>query len=67
MSKEITEMLREFSAQLIDNFEWRAPIILQAAKQIEQLEQEVEVLRQYGNKDCTAMADERLAELKDQN
>ncbi len=27
MSKEITEVLREFSAQLIDNFETRAPII----------------------------------------
>jgi hypothetical protein len=29
---------------------------------IEELEREVEVLRQYGNKDCTAMADEALAQ-----
>lgn len=34
--------------------------------QMDILELEVEILREYGNKDCTAMADERLAELKDE-
>lgn len=32
-------------------------------KQILKLENEVRILRHYGNKDCTAQADERLAEL----
>ena len=31
-----------------------------AADRIEELEEEVEVLRLYGNKSCTAMADEEL-------
>lgn len=34
------------------------------AEQVEALQQEIEILRQYGNKDCTAMADERLEELR---
>lgn len=28
--------------------------------EIKELRKEVEILRQYGNKDCTAMADEKL-------
>lgn len=35
-----------------------------ALARITELEQEVEVLRRYGNKDCTAMADEELTVLK---
>jgi uncharacterized protein YlxW (UPF0749 family) len=31
---------------------------------IKHLEREVEVLRRYGNKDCTAQADEALKEVK---
>ena len=31
---------------------------------IKHLEREVEVLRRYGNKDCTAMADQALKEAK---
>ena len=34
---------------------------LQAADRIDDLEFEIEVLRRYGNKDCTAMADEQIA------
>ena len=29
-------------------------------KEVERLQREIRVLRQYGNKDCTAMADEAL-------
>ncbi len=32
-------------------------------EKIRKLQREVSVLRHYGNKDCTAMADEKLAEL----
>lgn len=31
----------------------------------QRLEREIEILRQYGNKDCTAMADEVLAQNKE--
>lgn len=30
----------------------------------ERLRQEVKILREYGNKDCTAMADERLEQIR---
>lgn len=40
---------------------------LAAAVMIETLWQEIEVLREYGNKDCTAMADERLSDLRCSN
>jgi len=36
-------------------------------KLIEALEREIDVLRIYGNKDCTAMADEHLAELAEKS
>ena len=32
--------------------------------EVKQLEQEIEYLRRYGNKDCTAMADEALAKAR---
>lgn len=38
----------------------KCPLCLQ--KKVEELEREVEVLRQYGNKDCTDQADEVLEE-----
>ncbi len=31
--------------------------------EIQKREKEIEILRQYGNKDCTALADEELARL----
>lgn len=34
------------------------------AEQVKALQQEIEILRQYGNKDCTAMADEALEEIR---
>lgn len=43
-SKEIVEVLRGFSDQLVDNFEWRAPILNQAAKKIEELEARIDIL-----------------------
>lgn len=36
----------------------------EAANEIERLREEVQVLRLYGNKDCTAMADEAMKERK---
>ena len=36
----------------------------EAAAEIERLREEVRVLRLYGNKDCTAMADEAMKERK---
>lgn len=38
--------------------------VLEARSKIISLEEEVDALRTYGNKDCTAMADEALAERK---
>jgi len=38
--------------------------ILKLERKIERLQAEVEVLRRYGNKDCTAMADEQLEKNK---
>jgi hypothetical protein len=38
--------------------------VARMAELIHKLRQEVETLRQYGNKDCTAMADEVLTENK---
>lgn len=32
---------------------------------IKKLEREIDLLRMYGNKDCTAMADKRLAEIQE--
>ena len=34
-------------------------------REVLELKQEIEVLRHYGNKDCTSMADERLKELRE--
>ena len=39
--------------------------IVELKAENERLIGEVEILRQYGNKDCTPMADEALASLKD--
>jgi len=39
----------------------------QAADEIDRLEQEVEILRLYGNKDCTSMADLELKRLRSQS
>lgn len=41
-------------------FEARGKALELADRQIGELRQEVEVLRLYGNKDCTAMADAEL-------
>lgn len=35
-------------------------LIYEVCKEVARLEREIEILRQYGNKDCTAMADEVL-------
>lgn len=35
-------------------------------KHVSSLRREVEILRRYGNKDCTAMADEELSRLKNE-
>jgi hypothetical protein len=53
-SEEISMMLREFHKKLKDDFEWSAPILLQAAKQIEKLEKQVAVLKVQS--DATASA-----------
>lgn len=48
--------------RIIDGFMVNAS---RAGKQIQQLEREIDILRTYGNKDCTAMADEHLAGIKE--
>ena len=48
----------------LDHYIKEASIYANASKQhfkeVQKLKREIEVLRQYGNKDCTAMADEVL-------
>lgn len=44
-----------------------AEILNSRISKIEKLEQEIQVLRSYGNKDCTSMADAELDRLRNQN
>jgi len=50
------------SMPLQGNFIRTNKYALELEKQIQSLKDEIEVLRRYGNKDCTAMADEALTQ-----
>jgi len=63
----LIDKLRDGAILLKKEYLVDMPLLFAAANRIEELEQEVEVLRDYGNKDCTSMADERLEELKQLN
>ena len=62
-SSDTLNMNAKYSQQLAAKSRELAAI----TKERDRLEREVEILRLYGNKDCTRMADERLKELQSTN
>ncbi|MCK4843059.1 MAG: hypothetical protein KAT04_14455 [Methylococcales bacterium] len=55
------DIFKKWGYRDINSLERRAYMVMLGQElKINNLEREVEVLRQFGNKDCTAMADEEL-------
>lgn len=55
----------EYEKQSVGNVEFHhlsREYVIFLLSYVDHLKKEVEVLRQYGNKECTAMADQRLLE-----
>jgi len=57
------EKIDENNKLILHNLKRERALRYKKNKQIQALEKEIEILRLYGNKDCTSMADERLEEL----
>lgn len=63
-TEEREQRLAEILADPDRTFAFMLIIIADFKEKVRALEQEIAILRQYGNKDCAAMADARLAELQ---
>jgi oligoribonuclease NrnB/cAMP/cGMP phosphodiesterase (DHH superfamily) len=68
--EELKARIKQLEEELMDTKNKHAVLVADVvlnedrAERIKHLEREVEVLRLYGNKDCTAQADEALKEAK---
>ena len=62
--KESSEMMDRMANSLAEELDRMKKLWREERAKSKNLEREIEILRRYGNKDCTAMADEELAEYR---